>query len=116
MFNSIVINNTLTLQQQVKKLEHLMLYLINEQMKIELRKINFPVKFQSATFKLNNIIYTKKEFTSKRHRLLYALIKVQLLKKKVPKYVEQAKKNNLRIKFFYITHSKKIIVVYEKLS
>lgn len=99
---------------QAKKLNYLISYFINEQMKIELRKINFPVKFQSSTFNLNNITYTKKHFNSKRHKLLYALVKVQLLKKRVPKYIEQAKQNNLQIKFFYITHSKKIFVVYEK--
>jgi hypothetical protein len=110
--NSALVKNNQKLQ--AKKLNYLILYFINEQMKIELRKINYPVKFQSSTFKLNNIIYNKKHFNSKRHKLLYALVKVQLLKKRVPMYIEYAKKNNLGIKFFYITHSKKIFVVYEK--
>ena len=110
--NSVLVKNNQNLN--AKRLNYLILWFINEQMKIELKKINFPVKFQSATFKLNNVIYSKKHFNSKRHRLLYALVKVQLLKKRVPMYIEQAKKHNLCIKFFYITHSKQIFVVYEK--
>lgn len=114
MFNSALVNNNKI--QQAKNLNYLILQFINEQMKKELRKINFPVKFQSSSFKLNNVIYNTKKFNSKRHKLLYALVKVQLLKKRIPKYVKQAKENNLRIKFFYITHSKAIIVGYEKIN
>lgn len=113
MFNSSPIENNKI--QQDKKLNYIILNFINTQMKIELGKINFPVKFQSSSFRLNNITYSNKKFNSKRHKLLYALVKVQLLKKKVPRYVEHAKQNNLRIKFFYITHSKALIVIYEKL-
>lgn len=114
MFNSAPIDTNKI--QQAKKLNYLILQFINEQMKKELSKINFPVKFQSSSFKLNNVTYNTKKFNSKRHKLLYALVKVQLLKKRVPKYIEISKQNNLNIKFFYITHSKKIFVVYEKVT